>query len=672
MLKECHWAFAPACAIAALLIHASAAQADPTLSDEVLVLGHLSVQSPEAAREQLTKIPGGVSLVTAEDFENRYAVGFQDMLANVPGVFAHLRYGEEVRLSIRGSGLSRSFHLRGIRLLLDGVPLTAADGGGDFQEIDPLIVRHIEVYKGGNGLRYGAASLGGAVNVVSPTARTVDYRGLLQAEGGSFSTARLHGAYAWAGETADAYIAATGVTSDGYRAQSKQDKVRMSGNVGLKIGDGGETRFYLWANEINQEVPGALSLTNALQNSKAVQPINEINDYARDIRSLRIANRTILPAAEGLLEFGVYGTLKSLYHPIFQVIDQDSKEAGAYIRWSGDVGPVEWTLGANLGWGIVDAKQFINVGGHRGALTADSDQKSLNVEGYGEARFQVDDAWTLIAGAQVLRARRIYDNHRSPAANDRETFSSFSPKVGVLWEPVKETQVFANLSRSVEPPTFSELVQFPVVGFVPLDAQRAWTAEVGSRGESGRFTWDITGYWSWLKGEMLQFITNPTIPAATFNTDKTTHRGIEAGAGVTVTDELALRLVYAFNDFRFRNDAQYGDNKIAGLPRHMARIEASYSHDCGLTLTPSVEWAMSRAYVDFANTMTTPRYAVINLAASWRHEDGWRLYLDARNLANKHYVSDIGTVVNATTAPNLNVFYPGDGRSVYAGVVREF
>jgi iron complex outermembrane receptor protein len=419
-------------------------------------------------------------------------------------------------------------------------------------------------------------------------------------------------------------------------------------------------------------VPGALSLTNALQNSKAVQPINEINDYARDIRSLRIANRTILPAAEGLLEFGVYGALKSLYHPIFQVIDQDSKEAGAYIRWSGDVGPVEWTLGANLGWGSVDAKQFINVGGHRGALTADSDQKSLNVEGYGEARFQVDDAWTLIAGAQVLRARRIYDNHRSPAANDRETFSSFSPKVGVLWEPVKETQVFANLSRSVEPPTFSELVQFPVVGFVPLDAQRAWTAEVGSRGESGRFTWDITGYWSWLKGEMLQFITNPTIPAATFNADKTTHRGIEAGAGVMVMDELALRLVYAFNDFRFRNDAQYGDNKIAGLPRHIARIEASYSHDCGLTLTPSVEWAMSRAYVDFANSMTTPRYAIFNLAASWRHEDGWRLYLDARNLANKHYVSDIGTVVNATTAPSLNVFYPGDGRSVYAGVVREF
>lgn len=83
------------------------------------------------------------------------------------------------RLSIRGYGLSRGFHLRGINLLQDGIPFNFSDGSGDFQEIDPLILQHVEVYRGGNDLRYGAASLGGAINMATPTAANLPYNVLL-------------------------------------------------------------------------------------------------------------------------------------------------------------------------------------------------------------------------------------------------------------------------------------------------------------------------------------------------------------------------------------------------------------------------------------------------------------------------------------------------------------
>jgi iron complex outermembrane recepter protein len=33
--------------------------------------------------------------------------------------------------------LSRNFHLRGVQLYMDGIPINTADGYGDFQEIDP-------------------------------------------------------------------------------------------------------------------------------------------------------------------------------------------------------------------------------------------------------------------------------------------------------------------------------------------------------------------------------------------------------------------------------------------------------------------------------------------------------------------------------------------------------
>src|SRR3546814_10001572 len=75
------------------------------------------------------------------------------MLAFSPGVFAQGRYGEEARLSIRGSGIGRGFHLRGVTLLIDSAPVNTADGSGDFQEIDPLMLSHLEVYRGANGDR---------------------------------------------------------------------------------------------------------------------------------------------------------------------------------------------------------------------------------------------------------------------------------------------------------------------------------------------------------------------------------------------------------------------------------------------------------------------------------------------------------------------------------------
>jgi len=58
-------------------------------------------------------------------------------------VFVQPRYGsEESRLSIRGSGLQRTFHGRGLKLLQDGVPLNLADGGFDFQAVEPLVSRY--------------------------------------------------------------------------------------------------------------------------------------------------------------------------------------------------------------------------------------------------------------------------------------------------------------------------------------------------------------------------------------------------------------------------------------------------------------------------------------------------------------------------------------------------
>jgi len=134
--------------------------------------GSLTVPTTAQAQAILAKVPG--SVVVIPDTAYKYttpALNIKDVLDYVPGIIAQPKWGDDTRLSIRGSGLSRNFHLRGVELFLDGIPINTADGFGDFQEIDPTAYRYVEVYKGANALRFGASSLGGAINFVTPTGR---------------------------------------------------------------------------------------------------------------------------------------------------------------------------------------------------------------------------------------------------------------------------------------------------------------------------------------------------------------------------------------------------------------------------------------------------------------------------------------------------------------------
>lgn len=645
--------------------------------------GSLTAPSINRTRQSLSRIPGGVDLVPSEAYQDRYAVSFAETLRAVPGVFAAPRYGEEVRLSIRGSGIGRGFHLRGIQLFQDGVPLNFADGNGDFQEVDPLIARAIEVYKGSSGLQYGAASLGGAINLETPTGITAPQRNLLRVEGGSDETARVHGSIARAFSGGDFYGAATGISSSGPRAQSNQENGRLSSNLGLKLGETAETRFYLSLQNINQEVPGTLSLADALDNPTTAPAINRANNYSRDIRALRLANKTTFRLSDmQTLDAGVFMTARDLYHPIFQVIDQDWFQTGAFARLDGS-GTVaglanRYILGSTVRWGTIDAEQYLNRGGSRGAKTADSTQDATQYELYGENQLYVLPELAIVVGAQILRAERTFTNHLNAAANASRDYDTFSPKIGLLWDVAPGAQVFGNLSRSIEPPTFSELVQTGVTGFVPLAAQRAWTVEIGTRGQQGRVGWDVSAYRADIKGEMLNFTTVPGIPAATFNANNTVHQGIELGLDLEVgtgwlwadteRKSLALRQVYTLSDFFFEDDRQYGDNTLAGIPAHVWYGEILYRDAAsGLSLTPNVTWVPEGAYVDYANTLQAPGYTVVGLRAAYDLAPGVNVFVDGRNLLDERYVSNFTTVADARVA-NTNVFYPGEGRGVFVGV----
>lgn len=675
--------------------------------------GSLTAPSLAQTRQDLSRTPGAVGVIDADSYKRSTpALTIKDALDYTPGVFVQPKWGDDARLSIRGSGLSRNFHLRGVQLYMDGIPISTADGYGDFQEIDPSAYRMIEVYKGANALRFGANALGGAINFVTPTGRdpaaSIGQGGI---DIGAFGFYRLQASSGGAHGKTDYFVTGAWQEFDGFRDHSDGKAARFSGNVGHQFSENVETRFYLNANDVDQHIPGSITRSQALRDPKAAAFGNvNLFDSQRNIDTLRFANKTTFRIADGTsVDVGAFVLDRHLRHPIFQWLDYEYVDYGAFGRLtdereiSGHANRL--VAGVNLHNGETDARQYENFQGEKGRKTFDAEQKSSNLSAYAENTFYVRPTVGLVAGVQVLHARRKQDdrflddrvfNPTDANADDsgRKSFTLASPKFGVLWDIDPSWQGFANISRSVEVPSYGENSFASAALAKP---QKAWTYEVGTRGRREDVYWDAALYRMEITDELQCQDPNASGACQVVNLDSTVHQGLELGFGWAALKNLFARgdikdgggdavwinLAYTFNDFRFDkgNRLDYGaagsedidGNRLPGAPRHFVRAEALYKHPSGFYAGPNVEWVPQAYYVDNANTEKTKAYALLGAKVGYDAGGQFSAYVEARNLTNEKYISSVSIAGRASSrvtgdSLNLSLYEPGAGRALYAGV----
>ena len=264
-----------------------------------------------------------------------------------------------------------------------------------------------------------------------------------------------------------------------------------------------------------------------------------------------------------------------------------------------------------------------------------------------------------VAGTQYLfcgarPARQFLDQWRRQG---RSTFSLWSPKVGMLWDVDPTWQVFGNISRSAEVPSFGESVSpnfrtdFPTIPFFLIKPQTATTYEIGTRGKRPDFTWDCRVYRADIRDE-LQCHYSSFGNCNVTNLDRTIHQGIEAGrrrgdlqGTIFVTamarQDLAESRLYAERlPLRQRSDLR--QQQLPGAPPHYLRAELLYKHPSGFYVGPNIEWVPESYFVDSANTLKTEPYA---LGTEGRFDNGgtYSPYVEARNspiglhLFRQHY-----------------------------------
>ncbi len=657
---------------------------------EVVVKGSpqsLTVPNLEAARKQINQTPGGVGIVSAEQYKDGRASTLTDVLGYAPGVYAQSRFGsDESRVSIRGSGIQRTFHARGIKILQDGIPLNEADGSVDFQSLDPLAQQYVEVYRGANALEYGSTTLGGAVNFVSPTGYDAP---LTQArfEGGSFGYLRSQISSGHVLGPADYYVSLTEAKQHGFRGHAYQENKRLYSNYGIRINENVEDRFYVSLVKSKSDLPGNLTKAQMQDWPESAATGNITGNQKRNFDYIRLANKTTAQLGDDqrfeLSEFWFY---KDLFHPIFQVLDVESHNLGGGAKYVNKKNILEhkniFTLGFSPILGLVRDTRYVNAGGKPGVQTADAKQTSYNLDFFAQDQFYLLSNFAMVGGLQwSLASRKSKDLFLTDGNHSgHPVYHGLSPKAGLRYELTERSQLFGNISRSFEPPSFGELSNVAGGGILNLNSQEGTTLEAGTRGKEGRFDWDFAYYFSWVDNELLSLNDGQGNPLGTVNAYRTHHQGIELGTGVDLWegllekpdknktgDKIVLRGIYNWSRFDFINDPAFSNNPLPGIPEHFLRSELTYEHPFGIYFGPNLEWVFQQYAADMNRTLFADPYAIMGLKAGYRTKKGFSFFVEAKNLTNKNYAATTGVIADARGQDSAQ-FLPGEGRAWISGI----
>jgi iron complex outermembrane receptor protein len=661
----------------------------------------LTSVSPEESAKQKTQVPGAFAVKTADDMELGRTSNFQDLLQRTPGVFLQSENGSEVsKISIRGSGITSEDEPLGVMFLLDGLTFNQADGETILEDFDVASLSYAEVFRGADAFKYGALTLGGAINLVPLTGyNAAPFQ--VRLEGGSYSFFRGDMSGGAVQGKFDEFGTIGFRSREGFREHSREDTEILFADLGYKFNDQVENRFYLTLDRTNRNLPGGLTKSELEDDPSQANPLAIAQDWNKELSNVRLADRLSIRTEEIELDVGAYWfhhdiENRGFFSPDFrQGIEQLYSD-----NFGGNLNFVSrhelfgrrniLTIGLSPQYEDEPTQNYENIFGHTGATTARGIGSSVNIPAYLEDQLYLTPRFSILAGAQAIFAERHFKDEffTDEAGNqsNRQNFWGFNPKLGAIYEINRKTQAFVNVSRSWQPPSLDNLVDFDEgpnssVVYTPLSPQHAWTIEVGTRGEYSRVEWALSLYRSWFRDELLEINDAFGNNIGTRNVPRTNHQGIEASLEVELLrdilvkkqsnragDRLSIDQSYTLNDFHFDQNAVYGDNRLPGIPVHVYEAQLLYQNPFGFYAGPNLQCNLSRYPVDEANTLFADSYVLLGFRAGFRRTNGFSVFIDCRNLTNQHYAASIDVIADARTEPNPEIFHPGDGRSFYGGV----
>ncbi|WP_337171042.1 TonB-dependent receptor [Gemmatimonas aurantiaca] len=641
------------------LLRAQRAVPDSAAQDSTRKARALNPVVTTATRDQreLRKLPVSITVIDTNTLGRTSTVSLTEALRTVPGVIAgNLFGGDDVRLSIRGSGARGGFGVRGVGLLLDGVPITEPDGQTRLDQLDLGAARSIEIVRGPGSAMYGGAASGGVVNVITRSGREMQGVSVRMTGGGfGFDSVNLRKVDVSAGGARgafDGYLQASNTDLKGMRVQNKNDMQRANVRLNWTRQEDGRaapaataTRIGLDASysDLDMQIPGSLTDAGWRDEPWTADPLNVTGAYGRREQRWRFGARASqgLGTRFGSLDAFAFGTARTIQHPIFRFVDQNTHRVQGGVRHaigfgSTDAVAVRLNTGLDVDRWYGDSRQWTNVAGTQGRATPCVNDRVANIVrtectnqyvvlpsvGTYTSADVTHGKLTFTAGARYDKVTFDIDDRIRPNMSVKQSFDQVSPRAAVRYDVRPGVSVYSSVARGFEVPTNSELTASPdtIRGLnTELRPSSLVNYEVGAKAlVASRVLFDAAIYRTNVTGEFLS--RTVVIPGVQFprtiyeNVGRTRRTGLELSATTLVAPWMDVVTSYTYAHYvmtEFRGteiNAQgqsvtvdYAGKLIPGVPQHRAAAEVRLRPTTALNLTVWGE-AQGATYVDNANT----------------------------------------------------------------------
>lgn len=617
-------------------------------------------------------------------------VNLSEALVRVPGltILDRQNYAQDLQVSIRGFGARAAFGIRGIRLLIDGIPATTPDGQAQGSSVSLTSTDRIEVLRGPMALLYGNSS-GGVIQAFSkaaPQEAELGYQYYVGAYG-------LHRANYQFGDT----LGSVGIMADystfsidGYRANSATERKQFNTKIAFDASE--QLRVNVVFNQFDMPLAqDPLGLTRA---DLLKDPTQAGKDSVGNPSSRYFVRKTVLQNQLGssatytldgehsLTGRAYYGTRDNLQYqtgtpgPNFNGAWTGLNRAyygvglqyNARSTWADT--PVEWAAGYEFD----RSREFRQSGaanlGQKTSTTRSEDNQSENNDLFAQGTALVSDTVSVSAGLRQSTVRFISDDFYLADGNNGSgnvAYQSTSPVLGFTFHASDALNLYANYGRGFETPTLAEMAYklspAPVGQFnTALSAASSqhfelgskWTPSPGARIDLALYQIDTA--------DELVVASSASGRTAFKNAPGTSRTGWELSGSTQLTPHLAFSASASMIDARYSQSFVTGTtpvasgNKLPGIPQSSLFSELAWTSQAdpakpaGLRLGLELVHA-GRIYANDTNTESADGHTVFNLSASQRWavgKGGLTLYGRLNNISDEKYVGSV--IVNQASS----------------------
>ncbi|KAB7762483.1 TonB-dependent receptor family protein [Xanthomonas maliensis] len=687
----------------------TALAAAPAAAQQATPPQQLATVQVEAARVHGVDdfdLPASITAVGV-DANNRRGAQLSELLDGVPGLVARDRqnYAQDTQLSIRGFGARSTFGVRGVRLLVDGIPATMPDGQGQLSHFNVLGAERVEVLRGPFSALYGNSS-GGVLQLWSADGQPDDPWRLRATYG---SNATVNSGAQLLGQQGPVHynLAANHFQTDGFRDHSRAKRDSVNAKLGVDLAP--DRRLELVLNYLDApDAQDPLGLTRAqfAADPRQVAAVATQFDTRKSVRQAQAGAIFTQQFDQQTLRLMAYGGQRWVEqflsipvavqrNPLHAggVIDLDGHYDGADARWAwqGQAWgrPLQLTVGANVDRQRQHRTGYENfVGdtlGVKGAPRRDQRDRVENIDQFAQLWWQWSDRWSALVGARHSTVRFASDDAyivgRNPDDSGRRDYAATTPVAGVVFRASENLRLYASFGRGFETPTFNELGYRSDGGAglaLDLGAAGSRNVEIGSkwRAQSGAA----------LELAVFRADTDDELAVASNTNGRSTYRNIGAtrrqGAELSWLQPLGqrqqLQLAYTFVDASVRDGyltcASSGcatptavvasGTPLPGVPRQQLFARWQWQPRQWQFAAESV--ASAATVVNDLASERAPGYALVNLEASrrWSAAHGaLRTFVRIDNALDRRYIGSV--IVNDG---NGRYYEPGPDRTYTVGL----